>query len=120
TGIRAPPSTGEVPEHTPARGRDLPRPAVTAAADGKLQVVCARESNGIDHIDGPEAARDQGRTADEHAVVDATRLVVASVRGRQDAATQAGSQVLQRWFLDHGFPPRQTDAVCSVAAWRLQ
>ena len=91
-------------EHQPAFADGLPRDAVTAAADGKLQVVRARESNGVDDVGGPEAASDQGRTADEHAVVDATHLVVASVGGREDAAAQAGPKVLERCFLDHGSP----------------
>src|SRR5262249_58588352 len=41
---------GEV-EHQAAVADGLPRHAVTAAADGKLQVACARESHGTDHID---------------------------------------------------------------------
>ena len=76
---------------------------MTAAADGKLHVVSARESNRIDHVGGPEAASDQGWTPDEHAVVDTTRLVVGSVGGRKETATQAGLKVLQRCLLDHAF-----------------
>src|SRR5262245_32860885 len=48
---------------------------------------------------------------DKHAVVDATHLVVPSVRGRQNAATEAGPQVLQRCFLDHGFLQAEPAAV---------
>jgi hypothetical protein len=108
-------------EHQPAFADGLPRYAVTAATDGELQVVRAGESNGVDDIGGPEAAGDQSRTAAEHAIVDATHLVVASIGVREDAATQAGPEILERCFLDHGFPPCSArNRVCSVAACRIQ
>src|SRR5262245_18363482 len=74
-------------EHQPTFADGLPRDAVTVATDAEIEAVRAGESNGVDDVGGPEAASDQGGTADERAVVDAASLVVADVGWREEGAT---------------------------------
>jgi hypothetical protein len=58
------------------------RNVVTAATHADVEVLCAREPNGVRDVGSALAARDQRRVAVDQSVVDSARFLVAAVARR--------------------------------------
>ena len=72
------------------------RPAVPAAAHGKIEPVLAREVHRSDDVSDLLGLHDRQRPPVEHAVVNRARLVVALVARPHDAATNPGRKAVDR------------------------
>jgi hypothetical protein len=76
---------------------------VRATAYGDRQVVVAGEAHGRHHVAGVRRPHDHSGSPVDHRVVDASRLVVGLVVGRDDLAPDALAQLLDPSTI-HGKP----------------
>ena len=78
-----------------AVGRRVADRAVTAAADGDLEVALATEADGGDDVVDVQGSDDQGRSTIEHRVPDPPGIVVAGGIGRDDLAPEGAAKLVE-------------------------
>ena len=91
---------GEI-DHEPVVAGSEPWPVVGAAPDGQQQVIVASEMHGGDHVGDIRAAHDEPGVTVDHAVVDATGLIVIGVLGRDQATTQTAPEISNSSVVEH-------------------
>jgi hypothetical protein len=83
---------------------------VPAAADGDLEVLLTGNPHGVDDVSRAAAPDDHRWPAVDEAVVDAARVVVATVAGQEELAAQTGPDPVEGAWTD-----RHRDLLASTA-----